>query len=112
LSDEDLDLACKKLRTIEKDLAFEVVESYQSRRMEDFADALLTLQALVQTVGSLCESSKKGANQAKPSPKALGFEPKVRCAPPAHLSHETVGNSHNQLGFEREVRVAAPAPNF
>jgi len=54
LSEEDLVVACKDLRKIEKELAFEVVESYQSRRMEDFADALLTLQALVETVNSLC----------------------------------------------------------
>jgi hypothetical protein len=58
LSDEDLGLACKDLRKIEKDLAFEVVESYQNRRMKDFADALLTLQALVQTVTLLCEDSE------------------------------------------------------
>ncbi len=58
MSDEDLELACKNLRKIEKDLAFEVVESYQNRRMEDFADALLTLQALVQTVTLFCKDSE------------------------------------------------------
>jgi len=54
LSDEDLELACEDLRKIEKDLAFEVVESYQERRMVGFVDALLALQVLVQTVNLLC----------------------------------------------------------
>ncbi len=53
-SDKDLELACEDLRKIEKDLAFEVAESYQSRRMEDFADALLALASLVQVVNQLC----------------------------------------------------------
>ncbi len=58
LSDEDLELVCEDLRKIEKDIAFEAVESYQSRRMEDFADALLTLQSLVEIVKSLCQDQE------------------------------------------------------
>jgi hypothetical protein len=54
LSDRDLELVCADLRKIEKDLAFEVVESYQDGRMEGFVDALLSLQVLVQTVNLLC----------------------------------------------------------
>ena len=58
LSDEDLELVCEDLRKIEKDIAFEAVEPYQSRRMGDFADALLTLQSLVEIVDSLCTESR------------------------------------------------------
>ncbi len=58
LSDADLELVCEDLQKIEKDIAFEAVESYQSRRMEDFADALLTLQSLVEIVKSLCQESR------------------------------------------------------
>lgn len=53
-SDKDLEVACQRLRKIEKELAFEVVESYQDRRMEEFADALIALQSLVQVVDQLC----------------------------------------------------------
>jgi len=34
--DKDIAAARRDLRKIEKDLAFEVVESYRDRRMEDF----------------------------------------------------------------------------
>ena len=57
MSDGDLALVCENLRKIEKDLAFEAVEAYESRRMGDFADALATLQALVEVVGSLCRTT-------------------------------------------------------
>ena len=53
-SDRDLKLACEDLRKIEKDLAFEVIESYEDRRMEDFAEALIALQSLVRVVTHLC----------------------------------------------------------
>jgi hypothetical protein len=53
-SDRDLKLACEDLRKIEKDLAFEVIESYEDRGMEDFADALVALQSLVRVVTHLC----------------------------------------------------------
>lgn len=56
-SDKDLELVCKDLRKIEKDLSFEVIESYRGRRMDDFADALLALQSLIQVVGHLCKDS-------------------------------------------------------
>ena len=53
-SDKDLELVCEDLRKIEKDLAFEVTESYRDRRMEDFADALIALRSLVRVVTRLC----------------------------------------------------------
>ena len=56
-ADKDLKLVCEGLRRIEKDLAFEAVESYQTRRMEDFADALRALRVLVGAVTSLCSHS-------------------------------------------------------
>ena len=54
-SARDLDLVCGDLRDVEKDLAFEIVESYRERRAEDFADALLALQSLVVVVDRLCK---------------------------------------------------------
>ncbi len=53
MSDEDLELVCEKLRMIEKDLAFEVVEAYQERRMDDFANALTTLKDLADSLERL-----------------------------------------------------------
>ncbi len=53
-SDRDLRLACEDLRKIEKDLAFQVIESYEDRRMDDFADALIALRSLVRVVTQLC----------------------------------------------------------
>ena len=53
-SDRDLEVACQRLRQIEKDLAFQVIESYEDRRMEDFADSLIALQSLVRVVTRLC----------------------------------------------------------
>ena len=60
MSDEDRQLICEDLREIEKDLAFEVVEAYQGRRVEDFANALVTLQVLVEVVSNLCERPRLG----------------------------------------------------
>ena len=56
-SDKDLELVCGDLRKIEKDLAFEVTESYKDRRMEDFADALVALQSLVEVIDQMCDDS-------------------------------------------------------
>ena len=60
MSDEDRQLIREDLREIEKDLAFEVVEAYQGRRVEDFANALVTLQVLVEVVSNLCERPRLG----------------------------------------------------
>ena len=49
MSEDDLELACARLQRIERDLVFEVVESYEEGRATEFADALLTLQVLVET---------------------------------------------------------------
>jgi len=54
-SDRDLELVCEDLRKIERDLAFEVAESYEGRRMEDFADTPLALQSIVRVVKELYE---------------------------------------------------------
>jgi hypothetical protein len=56
-SDKDLELACEDLRKIEKELAFEVTESYKDSGMEDFDDVLLALQSLVGVIGHLCKDS-------------------------------------------------------
>jgi len=46
LSQQDRARICAEFQEIETDLAFEVVEAYQERRVDDFADALATLKDL------------------------------------------------------------------
>ena len=55
MSEDDLELACARLQRIERDPVFEVVESYEEGRATEFADALLTLQVLVETARGLCD---------------------------------------------------------
>ncbi len=58
-TDEDLELVCEELRKIEKDLAFEVVEAYQERRVDDFANALTTLRDLADSLERLCKAEPR-----------------------------------------------------
>ena len=45
---------CTGFREIETDLAFKVIEAYQERRMDDFADALTTLKDLARLRSTIC----------------------------------------------------------
>jgi hypothetical protein len=60
LSQQDRARICAEFREIQTDLAFEVVEAYQQRRMDDFADALATLNDLAGLYSILCKESVVG----------------------------------------------------
>jgi hypothetical protein len=54
LSTEDRARICAGVREIETDLGFAVIEAYQERRMDDFAEALAALKDLAELYSRLC----------------------------------------------------------
>jgi hypothetical protein len=58
LSGEDLKHGCEGLRRIQTDLILEVVEAYQERRMDAFAEALAALRDLSEVAAKLCKDDK------------------------------------------------------
>jgi len=55
---EDRADACARFREIQTDLAFETVEAYHERRMDDFAAALAALKDLSDAITTLCRHTR------------------------------------------------------
>ncbi len=51
---KDRDHACKNLDAIETDLAFELIEAYEDRRLDDFASSLLVVRDLIEVRKAVC----------------------------------------------------------
>ena len=55
---EDRADACARFREGQTDLAFETVEAYHERRMDDFAAALAALRHLSDVMTTLCRHTR------------------------------------------------------
>lgn len=58
MSQQDRERICIGFQEIETDVAFEVIEAYQERRMDDFADALTTLKDLAELRSTICNKKR------------------------------------------------------
>ena len=58
LSLEDRADACARFPEIQTDLAFETVEAYHERRMDDFAATLAALKDLSDVITTLCSHTR------------------------------------------------------
>jgi len=54
LLEKDRDHACKSLEAIETDLAFELIEAYEDRRLDDFASSLLVVRDVIAVRKAIC----------------------------------------------------------
>ena len=51
---KDRDHACRSLEAIETDLAFELIDANEDRRVDDFASSLLVVRDLIEVRKAVC----------------------------------------------------------
>gem|GEM_PF-4855747 len=55
MKEEDRRRICEGFQEIERDLAFEVLEAWQGRRLDEFAGALVSLRLIGEITLDLCK---------------------------------------------------------